>query len=294
MKRMNADAAVRCVLAAAFLLPAQSALAASTRYGLEADVVYDDNASRGLGEYQKADTILAAEGFVARSLQLGARGGAVFRGSARYSQFFEFKDISNLTLSGRAAYRYQFGGGFSSPWIEAAAELLWLNHADSDLRDGSIVSIGASGGSHVTDRVRLGAGVGMDKRSGGDPGLYDLETNRLWATLDYRVGLRNTVYARLERVAGDHVFNTVTSTMGLPGLAGAKVWALDPALASGFGGRPLDAYQLEATTLLFELGLNYPLSGRQALDFSFLRFNSKADVGDYDGNQLRASYLHRF
>jgi hypothetical protein len=72
------------------------------------------------------------------------------------------------------------------------------------------------------------------------------------------------------------------------------VWALDPALASGFGGRAPDAYRLDATTLIFELGLNYALSGRQALDFSFLRFNSKADVGDYDGNQVRATYLHRF
>jgi hypothetical protein len=289
MKRMNADAAVRCVLAAAFLLPGQSALAASTRYGLEADVFYDDNASRGLySADQKADTILAAEGFVASALQLGARGGAVFRGSARYSQFFEFKDISNLTLSGRAAYRYQFGGGFSSPWIEAAAELQLLKHADSDLRDGSIVSIGASGGSHVTDRVRVAAGVDVAERSGGDAGLYDLSTNRLWGTFDYRLGLRNTIYARLSRVAGDHVYNSVTVT----GLSG--VWALDPALASGFGGRAPDAYRLDATTLIFELGLNYPLSGRQALDFSFLRFNSKADVGDYDGNQVRASYLHRF
>jgi len=290
MTRMTATTTVRCVLAAALLLPAQLVLADSTRYGLDAEFTHDDNASRGLySADRKADNILAADGFVVRSMQLGERGGAVFRGGARYSQFFEFKDISNLALSGRAAYRYQIGAGFSSPWIEITGEYQWLKHADSALRDGSIVSIGVNVGSHVTDRVRVSGGFGADKRSGDSTGVYDLSTSRLWGTLDYRLGLRNTIYARLARVASDHVFNSATQT-GPPPSGG---WIFDPALASGLGGTAY-AYRLEATTLLYELGLNYPL-GRQALDFALLRYTSKADAGySYDGNQLRASYLYRF
>ncbi len=251
------------VIAAALLLAAQPALADSTSYGLDAEYTRDDNASRGLYDAdRKADNILSLEGSATRSMLLGPRSGAVFRASARYSQFTEFKDLSNLALTGRAAWRIQPGSEFSSPFFELAGNLVWLQHADSESRDGTIVSLEASTGSHVTDRVRLGAGFGLDKRDGGGTaGLYDLSTNRLWATMDYRFGLRNTAYVRLQRLAGDHVFCSIT----VSGLS--PVWEPDPALASGLG-RAADCYRLEATTLSWDIGFNYPLSGNRALDFA--------------------------
>jgi hypothetical protein len=99
----------------------------------------------------------------------------------------------------------------------------------------------------------------------------------------------NTVYARLTYLAGDHVFNSVT----VAGLS--PVWEADPALA-GVLGRPADAYRMKATTMLYELGFNYPLANGQALDFSFSSFSSQADSGGYNytGNQVLASYIYRF
>ncbi len=279
------------VLAAAFLLAAQPALAQSTRYGLDADYLHDDNASRGLYDAdRKADNILSLEGSATHSMLLGPRSGAVFRAAARYSYFNTFDDLSNLALTGRAAWRIQPGLEFSSPFFEIAGNLAWLQHADSELRDGTILTLEASTGSHLTDRVRLGGGFGMDKRDGGGTaGLYDLATSRFWATLDYRFGMRNTAYARLMQVAGDHVFCSIT----VSGLS--PVWELDTALASGLG-RAADCYRLDAKTLLWDIGLNYPLSGNRALDFTFTSYTSKADAGglEYDGMLLRASYLYRF
>jgi len=279
------------VIAAAFLLAAQPALAESTRYGLDAEYLYDDNASRGLYDPdRKADNILSVEGSATRSMLLGSRSGAVFRAAARYSHFNTFDDLSNLALTGRAAWRIQPGLEFGSPFFEIAGNLVWLQHADSELRDGTILTLEASTGSHVTDRVRLGAGFGMDKRDGGGTaGLYDLATNRFWATLDYRFGVRNTAYARLMQVAGDHVFCSIT----VSGLS--PVWELDTALASGLG-RAADCYRLDAKTLLWNIGLNYPLSGNRALDFALASYSSRSDESGlkYDGMLLRASYLYRF
>ena len=284
MKRITA-------IAAALLLAAPPALAESARYGLDADLTHDDNASRGLYDAdRKADNILSLEGSATRSLLLGPRSGAVFRAAARYSQYLEFKDLSNLALSGRAAWRVQPGLEFNSPFFEIAGSLAWLRHSDSELRDGTIVSLEASTGSHVTDRVRLGAGLGLDRRAGGGTaGLYDLSTTRLWATMDYRFGVRNTAYARLQQVAGDHVFCSITVSALSP------VWELDNALASGLG-RGADCYRLDAKTLAWDIGLNYPLSGSRALDFSLTSYTSKSDAGGlkYDGMLLRASYLYRF
>ncbi len=279
------------VIAAALLLAAQPALADSTRYGLDADYTYDDNASRGLYDAdRKADNILSLEGSATRSMLLGPRSGAVFRAAARYSQFTEFKDLSNLALSGRAAWRIQPGSEFNSPFFEVAGNFAWLQHADSELRDGSILSFEASAGSHVTDRVRLGAGFGLDQRDGGGTaGLYDLSTSRLWATIDYRLGVKNTAYARLMQLSGDHVFCSIT----VSGLS--PVWELDPALASGLG-RAADCYRLDAKTLSWDIGFNYPLSGNRSLDFTLTSYSSKSDAGSlkYDGMLLRASYLYRF
>jgi len=63
-----------------------------------------------------------------------------------------------------------------------------------------------------------------------------------------------------------------------------------------FGGVPVTAYRMEASTLLLEAGVNIPLGGNQAFDFGASWFNSKADQGGgkYDGATFRLGYLYRF
>jgi len=287
-------------IAALLLLAAPAAYAAEDwRYGLSADVMHDDNATRGLYDAdRKGDSILSVEGSATRSVLLSARSGALFRAVASYSHFATFDDLSNLALSGRAAWRVQPGTTFSSPIFEVAGKFTWLQHADSELRDGTIASLEASVGSHLTDRVRLGAGIGSDQRNGGDPGrpgevaIYDMDSTRLWASLDYRFGARNTAYARVTHVSGDQVFNSVT----VGGLTGA--WATDPAFA-GELGRATDSYRVDSTTLVYEIGVNMPLSGPHSLDFLYSSYSAKAEEGTqlgnkYSGNILRATYLYRF
>jgi len=287
MKRISAFAAVLLLA-----VPAQAA--EGWRYGLSADAVHDDNATRGLYDGEKSDNTVALEGAATRSFLLSSRSGVLVRAAARYSHFTDIKDISNLALIGRAAWRYQPSPGFSAPWYELTGQAQLLRHADSELRDGSIVSVDASAGSHLTDRTRVAGGLGFDKRSGGGTvGQYDLSTNRIWGMLDVRVGARNTAYARLTRQAGDHVFSS-GSTSGL-----SAVWEDDPALRGPLGLAVANTYRLDATTFIYELGFNYPLSRSQALDFSASRAESKVEEGPVQGNtysatQLRATYLYRF
>lgn len=285
------------VIAAVLLLAAPPALAAGAwRYGLNADLAHDDNATRGLYDGVKADNILVVEGSATRSLLLGPNSGALFRAALRYSQFADLKDISNVALVGRAAWRVQPTLGYSAPWYEIAGQAQFLRHADSELRDGSILSVDASLGSNLTDRTRLSGGIGLDKRSGGGTvGLYDLSNNRLWGTFDLRLGLRDTLYARLTRLAGDQVFSSGSHS----GLSTADNWADDPALRAPLGLAVANTYRLDATTLIAELGFNYPLRQNDALDFSVLHSSSKVNEGSaqgkkYTATQVRASYIYRF
>ena len=283
------------VLAAALLLTSLLApvfAADDTRYGLDAEFLHDTNATRGPGGADsQSDNVLGVEGSATRSLLLGPNSGAVFRGAARYARFTDLSDISVLVLGGRAAWRYQRERAFGAPWFELGGEAQWLNHADSELRDGTMFSVTASVGRYLTDRVRLSGGLGLDKRSGDGTGLYDLTTNRLWASFDYRARVRDAFYARLTRVAGDHVFNAASGVnQGLLSLAADRVIA-DPALGAGFLG-----YRVEATTWLYDVGYNLPLQKGRTLDFSLSYYSSETDIGGYkyDGAQLRATYLYRF
>jgi hypothetical protein len=285
--------------AATLLLAAPLAAAETPRFGLDVEVLYDSNASRGLYDAdRKADSIASVEGSLVGSMPVGSRGGFVYRAAARYDYFSTFQDLSNIGLTGRVAYRVQPGTEFSSPFFEIAGNAVWLSHSDSELRDGTILSLEASIGSHLTDRLRLAGGLGVDQRDGGDPGrpgevaIYDMEYARMWATLDYRFGVRNTAYGRIMYVTGDHVFNSVT----VSGLTAA--WATDPALAKELGGT-VNSYRADATTFVYDLGLNIPLAGNRALDFFVSSYSSKLNEGPYtgskyDGYQVRASYLYRF
>lgn len=290
MTRISAIAAM-LVLA----VPLAPALGAEGwRYGLAAEAVHDDNATRGLYDGKKADNIAVVEGSATRSWLLSSRSGILVRGAARYSHFVDIDDISHLALVGRAAWRIQPTQGYSAPWYELAGQAQYLRHADSELRDGSIVTFEASAGSHVTDRLRLAGGLGADKRSGGGTaGLYDLSTTRLFVTADLRIRVRDALYARLTHQTGDHVFSS-GSTAGL-----SPVWEDDPALRAPLGLAVANNYQIEATTLAFELGYNYPLGAKQALDFSLARYSTEVDEGvaagnKYSATQVRAIYLYRF
>lgn len=282
-------------LAAALTLAAPIApafAAQGTRYGFDAEIAHDTNATRGPGGADRqSDNILALEGSATRSVLLGPNSGAVFRGAARYARFTDFSDLSTLALVARAAWRYQRERSFGALWYELAGEAQLLSHADSDLRDGSVVSLAGSIGRYVTDRTRVSGGVSVERRSGDDTGLYDLNTHRLWGTFDLRLGARDALYGRLTRAAGDHVFNAGPGPNQALLSSVSERTISDPALGAGFIG-----YRIEATTWLFDLGYNLPLSGPHALDFSLTYYSSETDIGGfkYDGAVLRATYFHRF
>jgi hypothetical protein len=287
----------RAGVAACWLLIPLAGLADSTRFGADAELARDSNVTRGpTPDDEKSDTIVSVEGHAARSFLLGARSGIVARGGLRLAEHITFGDLSHLAASARLIYRVQPQPGYTSPWVEAAASAQWLRHRDSDLRDGLIASASLGVGSYLTDRLRASLNAGLEKRTASEGALYDLSQNRVWVTLDYRVGLAATLYGSLTRLAGDQVFNAISAT-GQGWLAPyAEVAVPDPALAEEFGGTAPTGYRIEATTFIYEIGLNLPLRGNQALDLSASYFDAEADQGPgtYDGAALRLTYMYRF
>lgn len=270
---------------------------AETRFGLDAELTHDTNVNRAAyPKEEQADDILAVEGYAARGVRLSYRGGLVMRGGLRLREHREFGDLSNAAALGRVAYRFQPSPGYTGAWVELAGSAELLRYRDSGLRDGYIVSGSISAGKHLTDRIRAGAGLGLDEREGKEGALYDLSTIRAWLTLDYRITPRVIVYGSTNWIQGDHVFTANYPATQAELSPYSEVIAADPAFADAFGGASVTAYRMEASTLLFEAGVNIPLKGNQALDFGASWFDSEADRGGgkYDGATFRLGYLYRF
>ena len=273
-----------------------AALADGTRFGIDAEYAHDTNVNRAaLDKEELSDDSVSLEAYAARSILLSARSGLVLKATMRATEFFEFGDLSSLGISGRAAWRFQPSPGFTSPWIEIAGQLDGFKYRDSDLRDGYAGSVSASIGKYFTDRIRMEAGAGFDRRGGGSDNVYDLSNGKFWAALDYKLTPKTTVYGSFTWIEGDQVFTLFNTAAWAPLYAYAKAVAADPVFSSAFGGAPT-AYRLDAQTNRYELGLNIALNGSNALDLGWSHFDSRADHGSgkYDGDTMRVGYLYRF
>lgn len=226
---------------------------------------------------------------------LSSRSGIVIRGAVRATEFFDFRDLSSLGVSGRAAYRFQPSPGFTSPWIELAGQFDGFKYRDSGLRDGYAASTSASVGKHFTDRIRMEAGAGFERRSGGDGGVYDLSNGKFWTALDYKLTSKTTLYGSATWMDGEQVFTLFDTAAWAPLYAYAQASAADPVFSSAFGGAPT-AYRVDARTDRYELGINVALRGNDALDFGWSHIDSRADPGGgkYDRDAFRIGYLYRF
>ncbi|HKB83847.1 MAG TPA: hypothetical protein VKD04_11660 [Burkholderiales bacterium] len=292
----NSRTLVAAVLAACTTFFPGVVPADSTRLGIDAEYGHDTNVNRAaLAREEQSDDSVSVEAYAARSFLLSARSGIVLRAAVHATQYFDFHDLGSLGVSGRASYRFQPSPGFTNPWIELAGLLDGFKYRDSQIRDGYAASATASVGKYFTDRIRMEAGAGFDRRGGGEGGVYDLSNRKVWTALDYKLTPKTTLYGSATWMEGEQVFTLFNTAAWAPLYASAKAAAADPVFSSAFGGAPT-AYRVDAHTNRYELGVNIALRGSDALDFGWSHFDSRADRGggQYDGDVFRIGYLLRF
>ncbi len=289
---LAAAAAAACMMLAGPCI----ARADSTRFGVDAEYGHDTNVNRAaVGKEERSDDSVSLEAYAARSILLSPSSGLVLKAAVHATEYFEFGDLSSLGVTGRAAYRLQPSPGFTSPWIELAGQVDGFKYRDSDIRDGYAASATASVGKYFTDRIRMEAGVGYDRRGGGEGGVYDLSNGKIWAALDYKLTPKTTLYGSATWMDGEQVFTLFNTVAWAPLTTYAKAEARDPVFSSAFGGAPT-AYRVDARTDRYELGVNIALRGNDALDLGWSHFDSRASQGNgkYDGDAFRVGYLYRF
>lgn len=294
--RTGSYSALACLALVTACAPLQAGQAERLRAGFELELLHETNINRATApDSERSDTILAGEVHATRAFLLSENSGLVARGGMRVEAYTTYSDISFLSLSGRVDYRYQHNPGFTGTVLQLGAALDGIQHLDSRIRDSIVAEFSIGVGKHLTDRVRLGAGIGHEWREArGD--VYDTSATRVWGTVDYRLPLRTALYGRASYIDGDQVFNSAYGGTQANLRTYGRAWAPDPALAEAFGGMTPTAYRVDARTWVYDVGLNHAIDGRRSLDFSVGYFDSEARGAavSYDGWQARLMYLRRF
>ena len=160
-------------------------------------------------------------------------------------------------------------------------------------------SFGVTARQAITDRISVFGAFERTIREADNP-VFETKDYAGRVNIDYSLGQHGVLYAGGEYREGDAV-TTVDST-SLFYLEISDVSTLDDA----YHNLSLEASRYEAETWLFNLGFNWPLGPRDAIDFSWryassspsnaLDDNVADDTGStsYTSNQLSVTYLMRF
>lgn len=266
------------------------------RASLDVEVLHETNVNRATApDPERSDTILAAELYGTHAFLLSPRSGVVTRSGVNIRAHSRYSDMSSASVFGRADFRYQHNPGFTGTVFQGSVALDAVQHLDSRIRDSIFADLSLSAGKHLTDRVRLGMGIGQEWREARND-VYDTSAARIWGTVDYRLQPRTALYGRSMYIDGDQVFNTAYGGTEANLMMYARASAPDPALKKAFGGMVPTAYRVDATTWSHDLGINHALDGLRSLDFSVGYFDAEARkaAASYDGWQVRLMYLYRF
>ena len=268
------------------LLLAGNAFAA-TLVDVELSASRDNNISRAENSADvKTDNILGLGISLQRAWLLSPSSGVLLRGNVKFDQFQHYTDLSHITANVGATYRLQPVVGYSAPMFDFGLALEKDVFRDSDIRDGAALQADVAVSSHVTDRIHVRGGLGLEKRWADTGNVFEWQRLRGFVGGDYKVSAGSTLYASASRTEGDQVF---TSSSNPAILSVAQAVANDPV----FGARR--AYRLGATADVLELGDSMVISSNTTLDLGLRYFTIDAD-GDhsYDGTELRVSWLYRF
>lgn len=274
-------------LMAGLLALTSKAAAGVTHADAELAYRHDNNLSRAeSGRDTVSDNAIDLGTTLSWNRLLTPNSGLRLSGGLRLTEQARNSELSHMDIGAGLRYRIQPVAGYTAPWIELGASYDQQFYRDSGIRDGDRWVTDAILGKRITDRIGGRIGANWEWRHADDGEVFEWQRRRLFASMDYKLGLDSTLYFTLTRVWGDQVF---TATPAAAFRQVAKAIADDPA----FGARR--AYRMGAVASEVELGLNLPLNSVQTLDVGVRYFNADADGGHtYDSTELRISWLYRF
>lgn len=264
-----------------------AASAGATHFDVELSWRHDNNISRAEdGRDKFSDDAAGLDLTLTRSLMLTENSGLQLRGGLHLNQFARFENLSRLAVEAGVLYRIQPVKAYTAPWFEAALGWQREEFQNSDIREGDLLTLDFGVGKRFTDRLRMRAGYGWERRFADNNAVFEWQRRNARIGTDFRLSPVFTLYGAVTWSRGDQVF---TATPAPAFRNAAKAVVDDPA----FGARR--AYRLGAEADVLELGGSFSLNSSHTLDVGLRRFEIESEGGHaYDGFEARASWLYRF
>ena len=255
---------------------------------LSAGLTFDDNITNGRDSKDiEKDQILALALTGSYNIPIDNKSKFIINGTLQLEQYQDFDKLSNNEITLSFDYQVQPNQLFTSPWYYLSATVSNIEY-DSDFRDGTAMELSLGVGKRITDKIKIIAGFSVYS-SDAENNIFDVDYNRLFINTDLKLSTQTTLYTTLSYYDGDIISTNVpphpAELSGIP-------WVNDdayPSLSNPW------TYRLDAETLSIRIGSHYTIHSNQAIDVSWLYYDSDA-YGNftYDGSQLALEYLYRF
>ena len=267
----------------------------------------ESNVPRALdGPNEKESRFTQLEYSFGKLYEMGAKNTLVLSAAVSSAKFTDLRGFDRVGLSVAANYNYKWALGAYAPVVSLTTSY-GVEEYMGRARDNDLLTVDVSYLKRLSPAWFLT--LGADYRNSGadslpfdpiinefgyDPvrslpfDLYDYDSTSLYADLEYAFENGLLLNGGYRRVNGFTVSSTTTPTLKLYKLASALY--TDPAFDSGWV-----AYQLEADTNEWSLGLSVPSSRDSSINLGYSFYDIRA-VGrkTYTNRIFSVSYVHNF
>lgn len=219
---------------------------------------------------------------------LGSRARLGYRLQARGEVYNEYTGLSHVFGAAGISLQYRDSGRLRTPTFAAFARVA-IDEFDSEMRDSTLFTLGASFQQHITDRLSYSAILSGTLRD-SDSEVFDNGEGSLLLHVDQRLVRNWSAYLTLNFLFGQFV-STGAPTLTIVNAAEA----IQPDDALGGVAANRFAYRLTGIRYVATLGTNVAAYKQHALDLAIRYTYAQADDDlSYQRVQCFLSYLVRF
>lgn len=268
---------------------------------------HESNVPRGQdGRHEKGSSFLTVDYSIGKLYELGTKNTLVLSGGLTGTRFNELRGFDNVGISIGANYSYKWALGAYAP-VLALSTSYAVEEYDGKARDNELLTLDISYLKRLSPAWFLTFGADFQQSSAEslpsdqvienfDYGLnwsqpfelYDYDSTSVYADIEYAFENGMLLNAGYRRVNGSIVSSTTWPTLALYKAADA-VYS-DPAFKGNWV-----AYQLEADTNEWSLGLSIPSGQDSSINLGYSFYGISAVSGNsYVNRILSVSYVHNF
>ncbi len=254
------------------------------------DVRYDDNVGLAPDNDSKRDTFTThvTAGVTWQPLETATRSFSV-----SVDPFYEFvtdlEDLSNFGAAVGLNLRQQFNENFTAPFVDLSATATWLEHQDSEIRDGYKIELSAALGKQFGPRFggRVGVKYHYRQSTKSNPegtllgrnsnDVFDLESGGPFARVEVNPLPKSTLFFEYQRREGDVAATGSPNGFNSPAsFDSARDFAFEE-------GTRFVSWRIDADQNIFGIGLDHDVNEHLGIQVTANYLDAKGDLNnDYE------------